>query len=477
MEAGYQLFKDDETPLYIQAARAVRARILDGELRLGDRLPSVRGLSDELGVNPATVVAAYRILTREGFIVAKAGLGAFVAPDAPVDGAVGEPSAAFPASERPLADGSSGAVDLAANAPPLDMFPLVDMKRFIVEAIDADGGKAFEYQDTGGYRPLRVAMAERLAARGRPGSVDPFDVHIVSGAQQGIDLAARILLRPGDVAAVENPGYRGARDAFVAAGARVEPVPVDSGGLDLDALEALARSRPLRLVHVNPGFQNPTCVVYTAERRSALASMAERYGFYVLEDDQLAELSWDGSMPPAVRDFDEAGRVILVKSTSKCLMPGLRIAFLEAPTALRSRFEAVKRSIDISSNGLMQRALERFIASGRFDEHIAAARDRYRAAYGAFDAALAPCRSLGLSWAPPGGGLNLWLALPSGVSARSFASSCLAAGCVLAPEASFRHEAAEPERADSHLRVSFGSAPLESLSSAAMAMAAVARRL
>jgi len=477
MDAGFQLFKDDETPLYIQAARAVRARILDGELRPGDRLPSVRGLSDELGVNPATIVAAYRILTREGYILAKAGSGAYVARDAPVEGRADEPELAVPASERPLADGASGTIDLAANAPPLDMFPLDDMKRFIVEAIDADGGKAFEYQDTGGYRPLRVAMAERLSAGRRPAGVDPSDVHIVSGAQQGIDLAARILLRPGDVAAVENPGYRGARDAFVAAGARVEPVPVDSGGLDLDALEELARSRPLRLVHVNPGFQNPTCAVYSAERREALASMAERYGFYVIEDDQLAELAWDGSMPPAVRDFDAAGRVILVKSTSKCLMPGLRIAFLEAPTALRARFEGVKRSIDISSNGLMQRALERFIAGGRFDEHIVAARDRYRAAYAAFDAALGPCRSLGLSWAPPGGGLNLWLALPDGASARAFASSCLAAGCALAPEASFRYEAAEHDRPDGHLRVSFGSVPMESLAGAAAAIEAAARRI
>ena len=158
MDAGFQLFKDDETPLYIQAARAVRARILDGELRPGDRLPSVRGLSDELGVNPATVVAAYRILTREGYILAKAGSGAYVARDAPVEGRADEPDPAAPASERPLADGASGTIDLAANAPPLDMFPLEDMKRFIVEAIDADGGKAFEYQDTGGYRPLRVAI-------------------------------------------------------------------------------------------------------------------------------------------------------------------------------------------------------------------------------------------------------------------------------------------------------------------------------
>ncbi len=475
MDQGFHLFKDDETPLYIQAADAVRARIADGEFRPGDRLPSVRGLSDELGVNPATIVAAYRILTREGFVEARAGSGAFVAQSAPVlkipatpepgnrSGSVNDVLA--PASERPHPGNSVSVIDMAANAPPLDLFPLEDMKRFIVESIDADGGRAFEYEDTAGYRPLKTALAARLAS-GRSGpsaSISPDDVHVVSGAQQGIDLAARILLRRGDVAAVESPGYHGARDAFVAAGARVEAIPLLPDGMDLRALERLASSRPLRLVHVNPIFQNPTSVLYALEKREELSRLAERYGFYVVEDDLFSDLAWDGSFISPVRSFDSAGRVIFVKSFSKSLMPGLRIACLEAPPQLRERFESVKRSIDISSNGLMQRVLERFLSSGRFDGHVAAARLRYREAYEAFAAALAPCRAAGLSWERPAGGINLWLELPAGVSARLLAAECLAGGLALVPESTFRYDPAASPVGDSHVRTSFGSVAASSL--------------
>ena len=456
MTLGARLYKDDETPLYVQAADAVRARIVGGEYRPGDRLPSVRGLSDELGVNPATVVAAYRILTREGFVAARAGSGAYVAEGAPVD----DWAAGYGAGSAAEASAAPILVDMAANAPPLDLFPLDDMKRFIAEAIDADGGRAFEYQDTAGYGPLRAVAAARLSSEfgSARSPVAPGDVHIVSGAQQGIDLAARVLLRRGDVAVVEAPGYRGARDAFVAAGARVEALPLTGGSIDLRALERLAASRPLRLVHVNPTFQNPTCAVYPAERRDELARLAERYGFYVIEDDQFSDLAWDGSVAPSVRSFDGAGRVVFVKSFSKSMMPGLRIACLEAPSSLRDRFEGVKRSIDISSNGLMQRVLERFLSSGRFDAQVAAARARYSAAYAAFDAALAPFRAAGLSWDSPGGSMNLWLALPPGATARAFASASLAAGCAVAPESSFRYEPDAPGEADRHVRVSFGSA-------------------
>jgi DNA-binding transcriptional MocR family regulator len=454
----FRLYKDDEVPLYIQAADALRARIVDGGFRPGDRLPSVRKLSDELAVNPATVVAAYRILGQEGFLEPRAGSGVFVATGAPLTAA--DAGKAILDGQAPLTD--SPLADFSSNAPPLDMFPLEDVKRFLVEAIDADGGRAFEYQDTAGYAPLKLAMADRLARawsgmQGGVVPVDPLDVHIVSGAQQGIDLAARVLLRKGDVAVVESPGYRGARDAFVAAGARVEPLPIFDDGLDIHALERLASSRPLRLVHVNPDFQNPTGIEYSAENRAALVSLALRYGFYILEDDLFSDLGWDGSVHPSVRSYDRSGQVIYVKSFSKALLPGLRIACLEAPAALRDRFESAKRSIDISSSGLMQRVLQRFLTSGRFDGHVDNARQRYRAAYHAFSTILEPWRGTGLDWKSPCGGINLWIRVPPAVTSRIFAARCLYYGCLVSPEPVFRCDQNPPAGSDRHVRVSFGS--------------------
>ncbi len=507
---GLRLYKDDETPLYVQLADALRARMLGGDYRPGDRLPSVRRLSDELGVNPATIVAAYRILTREGYMASRAGSGAFVADNAPLEApsgtlapalapaagsagvaarmsTVATPAAApVPAAapaamayavgsrhgpgSRALPLDQGQILDLSANAPPLDLFPLADMKRFLSESIDADGGRAFEYEDTAGYGPLKKTLALRLGTALRGAPLEADDVHIVSGAQQGIDLAARVLLRRGDVAAVECPGYRGARDAFIAAGARVEPVPLLPGGLDLEALERLAVSRPLRLVHINPDFQNPSGIEYGAGVRAELAAMAARHGFYIIEDDLFSDLAWDGSVMPSVRSFDQAGRVVLVKSFSKTLMPGLRIACLEAPPALRQRFELAKRSIDISTNGLMQRVLERFITSGRFDCLLETARRRYLEAYTIFDAALT-ARATGLSWERPRGGLNLWLELPSPLSGRSLAAECRSRACIVSAESDFHYARGPSSEADSHIRISFGSIPQSRLESAADSIA------
>ncbi len=461
MALSFRIFKDDDAPLYVQAASAIRAGILDGSLRPGDRLPSVRKLSDELGVNPATVVAAYRILTSEGLLQSRHGSGAFVAETALVAPSMLSSSlAAVPGfSREPVGAGSF--VDMAANAPPRDLYPLEQVKRFLVEAVDMDGGQAFDYQQAAGYLPLREALVQMLSflpTASRPG---PDDVHVVSGAQQGLDLAARILLRPGDVAAVESPGYPGARNVFLAAGARVAPLELGPEGPDLEALEKLASSKPLRLVYINPDFQNPTCMQYTEDCRARLASLAARYGFYIIEDDLFSDLSYSGTRSAPVLAYDKAGVVLYVKSFSKILMPGLRIACLVSPSLFRERLEASKRSVDLSSNGLMQRVLERFITSGSFDSHLVQTRARYHQARDAFASGLVSSDLDNLSWERPEGGINAWLELPDHFIGREVAAACLQNGCAVLPEADFRQGGEPAGGEDRHLRVSFGSPPLE----------------
>ena len=466
MPLAFRIFKEDDTPLYVQAASAIRAGILDGGLRPGDRLPSVRRLSDELGVNPATVVAAYRILSSEGLLEPRHGSGVFVAETALSAVSLD----AIPPPMLPSAD-IGLIVDMAANAPPRDLYPLEQVKRFLVEAVDMDGGEAFDYQQAAGYLPLREALVLMLAflpLASRPG---PDDVHVVSGAQQGLDLAARILLRPGDVAAVESPGYPGARNAFLAAGARVAPIELGPDGMDLEALERLAASRPLRLVYVNPDFQNPTGIRYSTGKRDHLASLAARYGFYVIEDDLFSDLSYSGSRYPPMLSFDQAGKVLYVKSFSKILMPGLRIACLVSPPAFRERLESSKRSVDLSSNGLMQRVLQRFIRSGSLDAHLIQARKRYLQAWNELALGLLSVPSAGLSWQGPEGGINAWLRLPAACSGRAVAAACLRNGCVVSPEADFRQGGGPAGGEDRHLRVSFGSPPLEAIRNGACKIA------
>lgn len=451
-----RVYKDDDIPLYVQAAQVLRSRILDGTFRSGDKLPSVRRLSDELGVNPATVVAAYRILGREGFISMRKGSGAYV-------GEISRPDASGTLTQSQAA--CAIRYDLSANAPPQDSYPLGDVKRYLARAVDIDGAAAFSYQESAGFQPLRLAAAkdmERCFGRG----VNPQDVHVVSGAQQGLDLAARVLLRPGDVAAAENPGYPGVVAAFMAAGARVEWLDIGATGPDLAALERIARERPLRLVYVNPTLQNPSCAVYDQDVRKDLVKLAERFGFYIIEDDLMGDLAEHA--PPPLASLDSSGRVIYLKSYSKSLMPGLRIAVLEASPVLRERLEEAKRAVDLSSNGLMQRVLSFFLEDGRYSEHVDAVKKRYARARAAFCLGLADARSHGASWVEPSGGLNLWLGLPPGLSGRQASALCMQAGIAVSPEAEFRQR---PDGADNHLRLSFGSLPEDDVFASAQLLA------
>ncbi len=475
MSTEIRLYRDGEAPLYVQIADAVRGRVADGQLRAGDKLPSVRALSDELGVNPATVVSAYRILMNEEILESRAGSGAYVSADAV---RVDPLCASLAGGQGQIKTG--GAVDLASNMPPRELYPLEEVKRFLVEAVDVDGGGAFDYQEAAGYTPLRETIAMRLHRHGGA-IVDPGDVHIVSGAQQGLDLVARILLRRGDVAVLENPGYRGAREAFLAAGARIEAVDMREDGLDLGALERLAVSTPLRLVYINPDFQNPTGAVYTLESRSQLVRMAARHGFYIIEDSQVSDLAYDGKVPEPVRSFDRDGRVLFVKSFSKTVMPGLRIAFLQAPAVFQPRLEAAKRSLDLSANGLMQRVLERYLSSGAYDTHLPLVRARYREAALAFTKALEAYPDSGLSWIQPEGGLNLWLELPSGIDPDMMTRQLSKLGYLVASGEGFaqglngnkhtgRSRASAGSDPSGHVRVSFGHVASRVLAGAARAI-------
>jgi DNA-binding transcriptional MocR family regulator len=340
---------------------------------------------------------------------------------------------------------------------------LEQVKRFLVEAVDMDGGQAFDYQPATGYLPLREAVVRRMAWLPQENRLGPEDVHVVSGAQQGLDLVARILLRPGDVAAVEAPGYPGARTAFLAAGARVAALELKPDGLDLEALGKLAASRPLRLVYVNPDFQNPTGLRYSPGNRERLASLAARFGFYIIEDDLFSDLSYSGSIYPPVLSYDKAGMVLYVKSFSKILMPGLRIACLVSPPPFRERLETSKRSVDLSSNGLMQRVLERFITSGSLDSHLVETRRRYLQARDEFATVLLSSTLAGLTWEKPEGGINAWLKLPGTCSGRLAAAACRQHGCLVSPESDFRQGGESTAGQDRHLRVSFGSPALADL--------------
>ncbi len=376
------------TPLYQALYSHIRAAILSGELMGGVKLPSTRALADELNVSRNTVLNAYRQLLAEGYLEGREGSGTFVAhilPDllltAPRPATpkiihparVGSPQPLF--SERARAQmaatqppsGGKFHRPFLAEAPALDVFPYQLWSRLVVRQARRMPESHFMYQDSAGYRPLREAIVAHVTVS-RQVHCAPEQVMIVPGSQGALDLAARMLLNAGDRVWIEDPGYSGARGAFLGAGAHLIPVPVDHEGLTVDI--GIARAPEARLVYLTPSHQFPLGVTMSIPRRLALLDWAKRANVYLLEDDYDSEFRF-GTRPLAtLQGLDDADRVIYIGTFSKVLFPSIRIGYMILPPPLVDAFLKVRRLIDIHSPMLEQAVLTDFMVEGHFTRHL-----------------------------------------------------------------------------------------------------------
>jgi DNA-binding transcriptional MocR family regulator len=424
---NHDLVRDGGAPLYRQIAAAIRTCILAGTLTPGVKLPSSRELAKRLEVHRRTVVAAYQVLEREGLIYSGVGQGTFVGErlDRPDDETRGLFSwEAFLRRPEGSADlwrfvgregTAPGAIRFTGATADPALFPTDDFRGVLDDAFRLYGSGALEYGPTEGYAPLREWVAERLRSRGV--RVDPDEVMIVSGSQQGLDLVARLLLHDGDAAMVEEPGYPNGFRVFQAAGARAVGVPLDDGGLRLDLLERVARRDGPRLLYTMPIFQNPTGLSLAEDRIGPLLDLCGRLGMPVIEDQFDADLFYEGPLPRSLKAADDRGMVLLLGSFSKILFPGLRLGWLVVPRPLLAALHELKQMTDFSSGLLVQCAMDLYCRRGLLDRHL----ERVRAIYGvrlsvmlrALDEEFPP----EVRWTRPRGGLTLWVSLPAGLDA------------------------------------------------------------
>ena len=376
-------------PLYQALYIHLRAAILSGELQGGMKLPSTRALAQELNISRNTVLNAYRQLLAEGYLEGREGSGTFVAHILPEQLL----AAPYPASRSPKniqpAQASPGPVfsdrakaqiavaqpasdgklprPFTPEATALDAFPYQLWSRLVLRQVRQIPVNTYGYQDSAGYRPLREAIAAHVAVS-RQVHCTPEQVMIVPGSQGALDLATRMLVNPGDQVWLEDPGYSGARGAFLGAGAQIVPVPVDQEGLVVSI--GIERAPQARLVYLTPSHQFPLGVTMSLSRRLALLDWAKRANAYILEDDYDSEFRF-GTRPLAtIQGLDEADRVIYVGTFSKVLFPSLRIGYMILPPALVDSFLKVRRLIDIHSPILEQAVVADFMLEGHFTRHL-----------------------------------------------------------------------------------------------------------
>src|SRR5690349_16766523 len=377
--ASLPIFIRGDGTLQQQIYRSIRQSIVDGLVDVDTRLPSTRVLAADLRVSRTTTLLALEQLRAEGFIVARPGSGTFVArqmperpatSSMPVMNAVARPTFSRRGNELalvPAPDRRRSAVPPCAfrlGTPALDLFPWQCWAKITRECLRTVRPAQLDYSSLAGFHPLREAIAEQMQTRGT--RCDAEQVHVIAGAQRGMDLIARLLLDAGDTALVEDPGYTEARGALVGAGAVVSPVAVDADGMMVDAI----RAPDARLAYVTPSCQYPTGVAMSVSRRLALLDWARRSQAWIVEDDYDCDIRHDRQPLPCLHALDPDGRVIYLGTFSKTLFPALRLGFLIVPRDLASGFVTARLATDLHPPLLEQRVLAAFIERGHYGRHL-----------------------------------------------------------------------------------------------------------
>lgn len=364
-------------PVARQVANALAQAIADGQLAPGDPVPSSRDLAAQFGVARNTVLSALAVLSDDGLIETRPGIGSFIGPvaqrQAPTSEVNGSPTLPFtltgwgrglPETASVIEQTGTPHFDFRPGLPDLRTIPFDEWRRSAARKLRTLRAKVGSYGDPAGDAELRGEVA-RYIARSRGVRCRSEDVIITSGAQQAFDLIARVLVGPGAPVAIEDPGYAPAAQVFAAAGARLCAVPVDADGLDADRIPA-----GVALAYVTPSHQYPLGVAMSRARRAALLAWAARSGGVIVEDDYDSEFQYAPGALPALQAADTAARVIYVGTFSKNLMPGIRLGYLVAPPALNRTFITAKWLVDRHSDNVSQSVLAEFMASGQFGRHV-----------------------------------------------------------------------------------------------------------
>jgi GntR family transcriptional regulator / MocR family aminotransferase len=403
-------------PLFLQIARVVADDVRRGRLVAGATLPGSRTLARTLGVNRNTVVAAFRELEAQGWLRPE-GHTTRIADDVPLSAAAGTAPAGqlgFPLGPPPLATpfrgvrSRPGELHLCSGSPDLRLFPTAELARAYRRALEGQRGRRLDYGDRHGERSLRVGLAAMLRET-RGLACDERGLIVAGGTQGALELVARALIRPGDVVAIENPGYPPAWAAFAAAGATLVPVPVDEDGMVVEALEAIARRRPrLRAVYATPHHQFPTTVTMSLSRRAALLELARARRLAVVEDDYDFEFAYDRRPVLPLAAADPGGVVVYVGTLSKILAPSLRIGWVVGPPAFVADLKARRVAVLQQNDRVVERAVAELLEDGVIARHARKLRRIYRARRDVLADALRR-HFPAARFTVPSGGMSIWV--------------------------------------------------------------------
>ncbi len=458
------LVRDGEVSITQQLVNHVARLVDDGTLEPGSKLPATRALAAEASINHLTAVRVYRRLAELGYVAAVVGRGTFVRRSVPVAAAADAddddwqlgmlaPRTLSYADEM-LADTlhapyREDVIALASGFPSPDLCPARELAQIAAELARQNPRAVTDYLAVEGLPELRERLAEMGRAAGYAQS--PDEILVTTGARQALDLVARAVLSPGDVAVVESPTFAGTLASLQATGARVLALAVDAEGPDIAALERILARHDVKLVAVQASCQNPTGADLSPRRRDRLLELARTRGFLILDDGVYATIRYEGPALPCLRAAAPS-HVIYVDSLSKTIGGGLRVGWIAAGGPVLDRLVQLKLDADIHTAALPQHLGARYLSGDRHERLLKRVIPIYRSRRDALLAALDRHLSDAATWTVPSGGHHVWLTLHEPIDERALYAEALRAGVSFLPGGAIQAE----KTSRTSMRLSFG---------------------
>ncbi len=372
-------------------------------------------------------------------------------------------------------------IAFAAGNPAPESFPIPEMAEISADIYKTMAVKAFQYGMTEGYIPLREAIAERqrrkfgIGKTAADGCGFADSTIIVSGGNQGLELACKAFCNEGDAVIAEDPSFIGALNSFRSNGARTLGVPLEDDGIDTDALERLLRTeKRAKLLYVIPTFQNPSGITTSLEKRRKIYELALKYGVMILEDNPYGELRFAGKDVPTIKSMDTEGIVIYCSSFSKILSAGMRIGYVTAPETVMQKIVVAKQVEDVHTNMFFQILCHKYMTERDFDGHIAEVAQIYRRKCEFMLSRLDKELPKELKFTRPEGGLFVWCTLPPEIRMEEYVKKCLSRKLALVPGSAFTPVAGAPCNS---VRMSYSTESEERIERGCRIMGDVAREM
>jgi GntR family transcriptional regulator of abcA and norABC len=401
--------------LFEQVYDYILNRIESGEWKAHDKLPSVRSLAQELNVHRLTVFKAYQLLKQNGKVYVKDKSGYFVHPDCSLAAEhLDDPIISSYVLKHHLSEIHEVPVTYQFSKALIDpnLLPNHYFSEYVKDVFDLYPKVLGTYSPLQGDEELREALACYFSKR-YPFHLSTDELLITSGSQQAIDIVTRVFIKPRDVVLLERPSYSTAIDMFRYQGARIIPVDIGPDGYDLEQVEFYMRQYKPRLFYLNPTFQNPTGYTVPSEQRKKLVELAEQYRCLLVEDDPFRDIYFGQEPPSPLFTYDAAGCVIYIRSFSKYVAPGLRIAVVACRPVLMKTLLTAKSLFDNGTPLLNQKIFLHYFFSSRLQQHLKKLRIALHIRKQMMEEELA---STDWKWISPNGGLNLWVKLPETIS-------------------------------------------------------------